>query len=226
MQERELRSLIEDVRCGALPRRSFIQTMVGLGLTAPMASMMLMHEGVAQTPAPIPYKPTKRGGGGTLKLIWWQGAVHLNPHFAGGTKEQDATRIFYEPLAGWDTEGNLIPMLATEIPTRQNGGVAADGLSSIAPPTVGGNYFINGENLFGFGGCAFCVNQTVFIVACLDVVIGETLDGAGGRAATSLQTLSSVTMQAPAADRVKLFVKHFANFVMRESERFAAGAVN
>ena len=129
MQERELRSLIEDVRCGALPRRSFIQTMVSLGLTAPMASMMLMHEGVAQTPAPIPYKPTKRGGGGTLKLIWWQGAVHLNPHFAGGTKEQDATRIFYESLAGWDTEGNLIPMLATEVPSKANGGVSADGTS-------------------------------------------------------------------------------------------------
>ena len=129
MHERELRSLIEDVRCGALPRRSFIQTMVSLGLTAPMASMMLMHEGVAQTPAPIPYKPTKRGGGGTLKLIWWQGAVHLNPHFAGGTKEQDATRIFYESLAGWDTEGNLIPMLATEVPSKANGGVSADGTS-------------------------------------------------------------------------------------------------
>ena len=85
MQEREIRDLIEDVRNGVLPRRTFIRRMVGLGLTAPMASMMLMHEGIAQTPAPIPYKPTKRGGGGTLKLIWWQGAVHLNPYFAGGT---------------------------------------------------------------------------------------------------------------------------------------------
>ena len=126
MQERDLRDLIEEVRSGALPRRSFIQRMVGLGLTAPMASMMLMHEGIAQTPTPIPYKGTKRGGGGALKLIWWQGAVHLNPHFAGGTKEQDATRIFYEPLAGWDAEGNLVPMLAAEIPSRANGGVSAD----------------------------------------------------------------------------------------------------
>ncbi len=129
MQERELRQLIEEVRAGSLPRRSFIARMVGLGLTAPMASMMLMHEGLAQTPAPMAYKPTKRGGGGALKLLWWQGPVHLNPHFAGGTKEQDATRIFYEPLAGWDTEGNLIPMLAAEVPSRQNGGVAADGKS-------------------------------------------------------------------------------------------------
>ena len=129
MQERQLRQLIEEVRDGSLPRRSFIQQMVGLGLTAPMASMMLMHEGIAQTAAPIPYKPTKRGGGGTLKMLYWQGPVHLNPHFAGGTKEQEATRIFYEPLAGWDAEGNLIPMLATEIPSRANGGLAADGKS-------------------------------------------------------------------------------------------------
>ena len=126
MHERDLLALIERVRSGALPRRGFIQRMVGLGLSAPMASMLLMHEGIAQTPAPTPYKGTRRGGGGPLKLIWWQGAVHLNPHFAGGTKELDATRIFYELLAGWDSEGNLIPMLASEVPSRANGGVSAD----------------------------------------------------------------------------------------------------
>lgn len=129
MQELEIRELIEDVRTGKLPRRNFIQQLVALGLTAPMASMMLMHEGIAQTQASIPYKPTKRGGGGPLKIIYWQAAVHLNPHYAGGTKDQDASRIFYEPLAGWDSEGNLVPALAAEIPSRQNGGVAADGKS-------------------------------------------------------------------------------------------------
>ena len=55
MIERDLRTLIEDVREGKLPRRSFIQQMVAVGLTAPMASMMLMHEGVAQTQAALPY---------------------------------------------------------------------------------------------------------------------------------------------------------------------------
>jgi peptide/nickel transport system substrate-binding protein len=129
MQEREIRDLIEEVRVGKLPRRQFIGQLVALGLTAPMASMLLMHEGIAQTQASIPYKPTKRGGGGPLKIIYWQAAVHLNPHYAGGTKDQDASRIFYEPLAGWDSEGNLVPALATEIPTRQNGGLAADGKS-------------------------------------------------------------------------------------------------
>ena len=129
MQERELRQLIEEVREGSLPRRGFIQKMVGLGLTAPIASMMLMHAGVAQAQTAIPYKPTKRGGGGTLKLLWWQGPVHLNPHFAAGTKEQEGSRIFYEPLAAWDAEGSLVPVLAETIPTRDNGGLSADGKS-------------------------------------------------------------------------------------------------
>jgi peptide/nickel transport system substrate-binding protein len=128
MEERDLRALIEDVRDGRLARRGFIQRMVGLGLTAPMASMMLMHHGLAGA-ATLPYAPTQRGGGGTLRIIYWQGPVHLNTHFAGGTKDQDASRVFYEPLAGWDTDGNLIAVLAAEIPSRENGGLAADGKS-------------------------------------------------------------------------------------------------
>lgn len=130
MKEHQIRALIEEVREGRLPRRGFIQHMVGLGLTAPMASMLLMHSGVAQAQTAAPaYKPTRRGGGGPLKLIYWQAAVHLNPHYAGGTKDQDASRVFYEPLASWDSDGNLVPVLAAEVPTRANGGLSADGRS-------------------------------------------------------------------------------------------------
>jgi peptide/nickel transport system substrate-binding protein len=129
MQEHDIRQLIEDVRHGALPRRSFIQQLVGVGLSAPMASMLLMHAGVANAqPAPV-YKPTKRGGGGPLKTLWWQGPTLLNPHFATGTKDQEGSRVFYEPLAGWDGDANLIPILAETVPTRENGGLAADGKS-------------------------------------------------------------------------------------------------
>jgi peptide/nickel transport system substrate-binding protein len=129
MQESDLRNLIEDVRAGRLPRRSFIQQMVGLGLSAPMASMLLMHAGIAQAQTAQTYKPTKRGGGGVLKVLWWQGATLLQPHFANGTKDQEGSRIFYESLGVWDDEGNLVPILAAEIPTRENGGLSADGKS-------------------------------------------------------------------------------------------------
>ncbi len=129
MEEREIKSLIEDVREGRLPRRGFIQHMVGVGLSAPMASMLLMHAGIANAQPVTPYKPTKRGGGGTVKVLYWQGATLLQPHFANGTKDQDGSRIFYEPLASWDNDGNLVPVLAAELPTRENGGLAADGKS-------------------------------------------------------------------------------------------------
>jgi len=129
MKEREIRALIDQVRTGELPRRAFIQRMVGVGLSAPMASMLLMHHGIAQAQQPYTYKPTKRGGGGALKVLWWQGATLLQPHFANGTKDQEGSRIFYEPLAVWDAEGNLVPILAAEVPSKENGGLSADGRS-------------------------------------------------------------------------------------------------
>src|SRR5882724_4516804 len=129
MDERELRSLIGQVKAGRLSRRAFVRMMVGVGLTAPLAAQMLASAGVAQAQPKQPYKPTKRGGGGPIKTLWWQGATLLNPHFATGTKDQDGSRIFYEPLASWDPDGNLATNLAAEIPTVQNGGIAKDGKS-------------------------------------------------------------------------------------------------
>jgi peptide/nickel transport system substrate-binding protein len=131
MNERELRNLIADVKTGRLSRRTFVQRMIAVGLTAPMAGMMLSHFGVAMAETAIPYKPTKAGGGGPLKLLYWQAVTLLNPHFAVGTKDQEGSRIFYEPLAGWDSEGNLVPVLAAEIPSKENDGLSEDGLSVI-----------------------------------------------------------------------------------------------
>src|SRR5215510_10146720 len=82
VNERELRILIADVRSGRLSRRRFIHMMAGLGLSAPMAAQMLAYSGVAQAQSGWSYKPTRRGGGGTLKLLMWQGPTLLNPHFA------------------------------------------------------------------------------------------------------------------------------------------------
>ena len=124
MTERELRGLIESVRRGTVTRREFIGILLGLGIAAPFAGQLLLHSGIAQAQPASTYKGTKRGGGGPLKVLWWQGATLLNPHFATGTKDQDGSRIFYEPLAGWDGDGNLIPILAAEIPTPANGGVS------------------------------------------------------------------------------------------------------
>src|SRR5262249_34056327 len=128
-QERALRAMIAQVKDGRMSRRAFVRKMVALGLSAPMAGLMLSHSGVAWGQSAFTYKPTKAGGGGPLKMLWWQAPTLLNPHFAVGTKDQDASRIFYEPLAGWDADGNLVPFLAAEIPSQQNGGLSDDGKS-------------------------------------------------------------------------------------------------
>ena len=129
MTERELRRLIALVKAGRMSRRAFLCKMVSLGLTAPFASRMLAHAGLAQTTPQSDYKPAKAGGGGALKTLFWQAPTMLNPHFTVGAKDSEGCRIFYEPLAAWDPDGHLMPVLAADIPDLENGGVATDGLS-------------------------------------------------------------------------------------------------
>lgn len=130
MNEDQLRRRIELVRCGRLSRRAFVAWLGALGVPAPMAGFLLLDAGVARADTPaFVYKPTKRGGGGTLRLLEWQAPTLLNPHFATGTKDNTGSRIFYEPLVQFDAEGNLEPVLAAEVPSRANGGLSADGKS-------------------------------------------------------------------------------------------------
>jgi peptide/nickel transport system substrate-binding protein len=131
MNERDLRGLIAGVKAGRLSRRGFVRRMVAVGLTAPMATQLLAISGVAMAQPKSMYKPTKRGGGGLLKVLWWQGPTLLNPHFAVGTKDQDGSRLFYEPLANWDADGNMKPVLAESTPGLEDGTLSKDGMSVV-----------------------------------------------------------------------------------------------
>jgi len=131
MTEDMLHDLVGQVRDGRLARRDFMARMVALGVGVPLGSAMLAAAGAAQAQSSeAPYRPTRRGGGGPLRLLLWQGPTLLNPHFATGTKDQEGSRPFYESLARYDADGVLVPVLAAEIPSRANGGIAADGLST------------------------------------------------------------------------------------------------
>jgi peptide/nickel transport system substrate-binding protein len=133
MDEHTIRSLRRQLKHGLLSRREATRRLLGLGLTLPMAHALLAGAGVssaqAQSTSPHRYAPTRRGGGGALRMLFWQAPTTLNPHFATGAKDGEAARVFYEGLATWDNEGELTPVLAAEIPSRANGGVAADGRS-------------------------------------------------------------------------------------------------
>jgi peptide/nickel transport system substrate-binding protein len=71
----------------------------------------------------------ERGESGTLRMLYWQAPTIANPHLSVGTKDLAASRIVYEPLASFDAAGNMVPLLAAEIPSLENGGVAVDGRS-------------------------------------------------------------------------------------------------
>jgi peptide/nickel transport system substrate-binding protein len=70
-----------------------------------------------------------RGGGDLVKILLWQAPTILNSHFAQGDKDTHATSLVLEPLMLIDAEANFIPVLAAEVPTLENGGVAEDGSS-------------------------------------------------------------------------------------------------
>jgi peptide/nickel transport system substrate-binding protein len=66
------------------------------------------------------------GSGGEILLLQWQAPSQANPILSGGTKDALAGSLVIEPLALYDPDGTLVPRLVAEIPTVENGGVAAD----------------------------------------------------------------------------------------------------
>ncbi len=106
-------------------RRRLVQHLSAL----PLAATLLGRVGGVQAQTPFVYRPTRRGGGGVLRLLLWQAPTLLNPHFGTGAKDVFAARMLLEPMATFDRDGSLIPILAAEIPSLENGGVARDGMS-------------------------------------------------------------------------------------------------
>lgn len=70
-----------------------------------------------------------RGDSGALNIVMAQAPTILNPALASGYKDWYAAQFALEPLADFDPDGNLYPVLAAELPSTANGGLAADGKS-------------------------------------------------------------------------------------------------
>ena len=68
----------------------------------------------------------ERGADGEVKIIYWQAPSILNPYLSSGTKDIESASLVIEPLGRYDEKGNLVPYLAAEIPTLENGGVSED----------------------------------------------------------------------------------------------------
>ena len=124
----------------------------------------------------------QRGRDGQLNILYWQASSTMNPYLSGGTKDIEAASLVLEPLAHYDENGNMVPVLVDEIPTVENGGVAADlksitwklksGLTwSDGSPVTSQDVVFTGEYcLHPEGGC----NATSYFA---DVSSFEAVDG-------------------------------------------------
>jgi peptide/nickel transport system substrate-binding protein len=80
----------------------------------------------AEAPASdLPAEPG-RGTDGPLKLVYWQEVSILNPYLSTGTKDYHAASLILESLIEVMPDGTLIPALAQEVPTLENGGISED----------------------------------------------------------------------------------------------------
>jgi len=78
-----------------------------------------------EIPAPTHAAPV------TLTALHPQSPEILNIHLTNNIKDFEPARIVYEPLAAFDKNGVLQPILAEEIPSVENGGLAKDGKSVV-----------------------------------------------------------------------------------------------
>ncbi len=96
-----------------------------------LLSLILSACGPAPAGAPQPTSgPPAAAGpkkGGTLTMAVWQEPEHLNPELSTMTVVDHVSSLTLEGLTNVNEKGERYPLLATEVPTTQNGGVSADG---------------------------------------------------------------------------------------------------
>ncbi|MDQ3540889.1 MAG: ABC transporter substrate-binding protein, partial [Chloroflexota bacterium] len=138
-------------RAGDLSRRQFLHAAATLGISAGAANVLASSGNVlgqaspaAGTPlsgtpatgtpgadltagaAPRPSAGTEsqtRGQGGELRIIWWQAPSLLGPH---GNGDASASSLTLEPLMNYFPGDVLGPVLLQEVPSVENGLLAAD----------------------------------------------------------------------------------------------------
>jgi peptide/nickel transport system substrate-binding protein len=124
---------------GQINRRQFLTRATALGMSLPVATFVVNAIGAAAQEAATPeaYTPGSirpeigtegqtRGAGGELKLLVAQAPASLSVHVASGGADIGACSPITEPLISYAPDGTLLPTLAAEVPTVENGGVSAD----------------------------------------------------------------------------------------------------
>src|SRR5438309_902792 len=98
-----------------------------LGACSSAAPSTAPAAGATSKPAAAAAPAGARGSGGALRILMWQGPTILNPHLSQGTKDSIAGRFCCEPLMTVSGDGKFTPVLAAEVPSKDSGGLSADG---------------------------------------------------------------------------------------------------
>ena len=117
--------------------RERVQKAVWTGLAGLLVAALLSSCGGESPPAPTePPTPanTPTPAEATteekvLTILYWQAPTLPGSYLSAGTKDVDAGAITLEPLAKYDPDGNIVPALAAQVPTLENGGFSQDLMS-------------------------------------------------------------------------------------------------
>ena len=120
-------------------RRHLVQTAGALGIGAALAGRGVLAQdatpGASPEASPVAATGTRpaagtdtqtRGAGDALRLLIWQAPSVAAAHSSTGDKDFLAAALVSEPLLHFLPDGTIIPNLVTEVPTVENGLLAAD----------------------------------------------------------------------------------------------------
>ena len=178
-----------------ITRRTLTPVLLAAALTAAacLAWGPATSSGASASPSPAP-------GTVTLRIGWTVGPDSLSPFIGVETASSEVLYLIYDRLFGMGFDGKPVPQLATELPTRENGGISADGKTwtvHIRP----GVTWQDGRPLTA-ADVAFTYNLiidnqlTSFLQAVKDIKKVEAVD----------DTTLRFTMSAPKADMLYVIV--------------------
>jgi peptide/nickel transport system substrate-binding protein len=167
-------------------------------------------------PTAAPAEPTaapEATAGGTLRILEWQAPTILNTHLSQGTKDSNAAALILEPLAAWGDQSSPIPVLAAEIPTIENGGVASD-LTSVTWKLKSGVKWSDGSD--------FTADDVVFTweycadpaTACTSVTNFDPIEKVEAVDPTTVK----ITWKEPNANSYISFVGGFGGVVLQKAQ--------
>ncbi len=197
-----LRDLHRAFTKGQIDRRTFIQRATALGVSLGSAAAIAQNSVVAQDASPaaspmaspvvgssqpaVGTENQERGAGGELRILAIQAASGLSVHNATGGKDISAGTIISEALMNYAPDTTLLPNLITEVPTQDNGLLAAD-LSSVTFHLLPGVLWSDGE--------PFTAEDVVFTWEWNVEPTNQSIDAVSWEIIESLEAVDDLTVQ-------------------------------